>query len=68
MLIREGESVVGKRRGEEEEKRRKVENEMAREVAGRAKRLNEAVVGRLAGLDEFRFKDNEASSSRDKGR
>lgn len=41
---------------------------MAREVAGRAKRLNEAVVGRLAGLDEFRFKDNEASSSRDKGR
>lgn len=63
MLIREGESVKGKRR---EEKRRK--NEMAREVAGRAKRLNEAVVGRLAGLDEFRFKDNEASSSRDKGR
>lgn len=66
MLIREGESVEGKRRGEEEEKRRK--NEMAREVAGRAKRLNEAVVGWLAGLDEFRFKDNEASSSRDKGR
>lgn len=63
MLIREGESVKGKRR---EEKRRK--NEMAREVVGRAKRLNEAVVGRLAGLDEFRFKDNEASSSRDKGR